>query len=94
MPFAAVLTLIGTAILVALIAVYLIYVAFILKHVVGKLETILNAVGEVSKQSVPIGPVAGAINADLEAAARALQAALPPELQQTNGHQSTGAQIT
>lgn len=65
MPGPAVLTLVGIGLLVAAIAVYLIRVALILRHVVLKLETILNGVVDVSRQSAPIGEVANAINADL-----------------------------
>jgi hypothetical protein len=91
MPAVAVITLILVGAAVAVIAFYLIYIALILSHVVGRLNRILDGVGEVSRQSVPIGPVAGAINADLEAAARALHASLPPDLQGTNGDR--GAEV-
>lgn len=73
MPAPAVLTLIGTAALVAVLAGYLIRVALILRHVVLTLETILAAVAAVSDQAAPIGDVVGAINADLEAGQSALQ---------------------
>ena len=85
MPAVAVITLIAVGAAVAVIATYLIYIALILSQVVARLNTILGGVGAVGQQSAPIGQVAGAINADLEVAARALHAALPPELEPSNG---------
>lgn len=73
MPGPAVLTLVGMGLLVALIAIYLIRVALILRHVVAKLEAVLNGVVEVSNQSAPIGDVANAINADLEESRKTLE---------------------
>ena len=67
MPGAAVLTLIGTALLVVALAGYLIRVAYILSTVVRNLETVLDAVVDTSKAASPIGEVAGAINRDLAA---------------------------
>lgn len=88
MPAVAVVTLIAVGAAVAVIATYLIYIALILSQVVARLNTILSGVAAVGQQSAPIGQVAGAINADLEAAARALHASLPPDLAPSNGHQS------
>jgi hypothetical protein len=89
MPAVAVITLILVGAAVAVIATYLIYIALILYQVVGRLNKIVAGVGEVGQQAVPIGPVAGAINADLEAAARALHGSLPPDLQGMNGDRDT-----
>ncbi len=91
MPAVAAITLILVAAAVAVIAFYLIYIALILNHVVGRLNRILDGVGEVSRQAVPIGPVAGAINADLEAAAQALHGSLPVDMDYMNSGSSTGA---
>jgi hypothetical protein len=91
MPAVAVITLILVGAAVVVIAFYLIYIALILNHVVRRLNTILGGVVASGEQSAPIGEVAGAINADLEAAARALHATLPPEVAPTNGHQGTTA---
>lgn len=90
MPAVAVITLILVGAAVAVIAFYLIYIAALLAHVVGKLNKILPAVGASGEQAAPIGEVAGAINRDLEAAARALHATLPPDLTETNGGPGTG----
>jgi hypothetical protein len=74
MPGPAVLTLIGVGALVAALAFYLIYVAVILRRVVGRLEIVLNGVVAVSQQAAPIGEVAGAINHDLAAAQASIEA--------------------
>ena len=90
MPAVAVVTLILVGAAVVVIAFYLIYIALVLMHVVGRLNRILRAVAESGQQAAPIGQVAGAINADLEAAARALHASLPPDLAETNGDRGVG----
>ncbi len=90
MPAVAAITLLLVGAAVAVIAFYLIYIALILNHVVARLNRILAAVGASGEQAAPIGPVAGAINADLEAAARALHASLPPDLQGINGNRGAG----
>lgn len=94
MPLVAALTLVGVAATVVVLAGYLIKVALILSHVVSRLETVLYGVGAVSQQAEPIGAVASAINADLEAAARALHTAMPEELQPRNGNQRTSSGMT
>ena len=93
MPAVAVVSLIGVAALVAVLAGYLITVAVKLTHVVGRLNVILGAVGAVVDESAPIADVAGRINADLEASRQALEAALPPPPAQSNGRSSTGAGV-
>ncbi|MGI8864553.1 MAG: hypothetical protein ACR2JH_09185 [Solirubrobacteraceae bacterium] len=75
MPAVAVITLIGVALLVGVLAAYLIRVALILHHVVGRLDVVLGAVGAVNEEAAPIGQVADAINADLGAARRAVEEA-------------------
>jgi hypothetical protein len=89
-PAVAVVTLILVGAAVAVIAFYLIYIALVLTHVVGRLNRILRGVAESGTQAGPIGEVAGAINRDLEEAARALHASLPPDLQETNGDRGSG----
>lgn len=91
MPAVAVVTLILVGAAVVVIAFYLIYIALILNHVVGRLNSILGGVAASGQQSAPIGDVAGAINADLEAAAGALHASLPPDIEPTNGRQAATA---
>jgi hypothetical protein len=93
MPAAAVVTLIGVALAVAAIAGYLIYIALILRHVVIRLNTVLAGVVGVIEESAPIGPVATAINSDLDAARKSLERALPQDPAQSNGHESAGVGV-
>lgn len=74
-PATAVVTLIGVALLVAILAAYLIRIALILHHVVGRLDVILGALAAVNEEAAPIGSVADAINADLGEARRAVEEA-------------------
>lgn len=90
MPAAAVVTLIGVAILVAVLAAYLIRIALILSHVVSRLNTVLGGVVALRDESEPIGQVANAINADLDAGRRALEAALAPRPQAGSGPERIG----
>ncbi len=76
MPAVAVVTLIGVGILVVVLAGYLIRVAFILWQVVRQLEVIIDGVVAVGEEAAPIGQVANAINADLDAGRRTLEAAV------------------
>ncbi len=76
MPAEAAVTLIGVALLVAVLAGYLIHVILILRHVVLTLDVVLRAVVAVSDEAAPIGEVTNAINTDLEAGRRALEDAV------------------
>jgi len=73
-PAAAVVTLIGVALLVLTLAFYLIWIAYILKRVVNDLVPVLEGVGSVSEKSRPVGPVINDINADLAHGREALEA--------------------
>jgi hypothetical protein len=61
----AVVTLIATAFIVAVIAAYLIQIALILWHVIDRLVVILGAVNGVAEESRPMGPVIDEINKNL-----------------------------
>jgi len=76
MDAAPVVTLIAVALTVAVIAIYLILIALILKRVFGRLETILGAVSAVTEKSAPAGEVIAAINADLADGHKALDEAV------------------
>ncbi len=89
LPAAAIVTLIGVAVLVAALAGYLIWVAVLLRDVTSTLQGILGSVVETGTQAAPIGQVTGAINADLEASAKALTQASARVQQETNGSQSS-----
>jgi Na+(H+)/acetate symporter ActP len=91
MPAVAAVTLVGVALLVVVLAGYLIRVALILQHVVGRLNSILASVVAVTEESAPIGQVANAINADLEAGHRSLERALASDAQGSDGQESASS---
>lgn len=68
--------LIAVAITIAAIAGYLILIASILKHVVNRLVTILDAVQAVTDTAEPVGPVIDDINRDLAAGRRVIEDAV------------------
>jgi Na+-transporting methylmalonyl-CoA/oxaloacetate decarboxylase gamma subunit len=70
----AILTLVGVGIAVVVIAVYLIIIAMILKRVVGRLVIILDAVGQSTRRSEPVGAVLEDVNRDLEQGRAAIEA--------------------
>ena len=76
MGAAPAVTLVATALTVAVIAIYLILISIILKKVFGRLEIILGAVSGVSEKSAPAGEVIAAINSDLAAGHSALEDAV------------------
>lgn len=91
MPAVAVFTLIGVGLLVVVLAGYLIRVALILWHVVRKLEVVLDGVVATGEEAAPLGQVANAINADLDAGRRALEAASASvRAQPGSGQESAG----
>lgn len=61
----AVVTLIATAFIVAVIAAYLIKIALILWHVIDRLVVILGAVNGVAEESQPMGALLDDINQNL-----------------------------
>ncbi len=90
MPAEAVVTLIGVALLVAVLAGYLIHVILILRHVVLTLDVVLRAVVAVSDEAAPIGEVTNAINTDLEAGRRALEDAVAQRSSQESASPASG----
>jgi hypothetical protein len=68
-----VLTLVEIAILVAVLALYLIVIAAKLRHVSHTLGLVTFGVRAIEKQTEPIGPVVGDINGALEQVAGALE---------------------
>ena len=92
----AVVTLIATAFIVAVIAAYLIRIALILWHVIDRLVTILGAVNAVAQESQPMGALIDDINKEFasgreafEAAAGRLERRKPAPEQETTGVSST-----
>lgn len=73
MPVVAIVTLVAVGLLVAVLAAYLIRVAFILRHVVRRLQTILSAVTAVIEESAPLDEVIDGVNGDLDAVRDALE---------------------
>lgn len=74
MPLAAIVTLIGTAITVVVLALYLIRIAFILKHVNFTLGTVIAGVRAIANQTEPLGQVVNDINQELDGLRAALEA--------------------
>jgi|AntDryMetagUQ889_1029465.scaffolds.fasta_scaffold38438_2 hypothetical protein len=72
----AVVTLMATAFIVAVIAAYLIRIAMILWKVIDRLVTILGAVNGVAEESRPMGGVIDDINRDLTQGRERFEAAV------------------
>lgn len=75
----AIVTIIGTVLTVAALAIYLITVAVILKRVNFQLGTVLAGLWSISNQTEQLGPVITAINRELTDANEALENALSRE---------------
>lgn len=73
MPAVAIVTLVAVGLLVAVLAAYLIRVAFILRQVVRRLRTILSSVTAVIEESAPLDEVIDEVNRDLDAVRNALE---------------------
>ena len=73
MNSAAVVTLIGVAIIVGALAVYLTIIALTLRKVSFHLGTVLIGVRAIANQTEPVGEVVGAIAADIDAIQKALE---------------------
>ncbi len=73
MPAPAIATLILTGVLVAALAVYLIWVVLILRRAIDTLGKVTFGVRAIALRTEPIGPVVADVNADLTAVADALE---------------------
>jgi uncharacterized protein YoxC len=95
-----VLTLVEVAILVVVLAAYLIAIAATLRKISHTLGLVTFGVRAIEKQTEPIGPVAGDINGALEQIADALESVVGPQGQEAIGDQraaesgTTGAALT
>ena len=95
-----VLTLVEVAILVVVLAAYLIAIAATLRKISHTLGLVTFGVRAIEKQTEPIGPVAGDINGALEQIADALESVVGPQGQGAIGDQraaesgTTGAALT
>ena len=74
-----VVTLIEVALLVVVLAVYLVAIAGTLRKVSATLGLVTFGVRAIEKQTEPIGPVLGEINGALEQVADALDAVAQPK---------------
>lgn len=79
MPLAGVVTLIGVALTVAVLAIYLIRVAVILNHVNFTLGTILAGVRSIAMGGEPLEHLIGEIYTHMDASRRALDDVLGVE---------------
>ena len=73
-----ILTLVEVALLVAVLATYLIVIAAKLRHISHTAGLIVFGVRAIEKQTEPIGPVVGEINGALEQVAAALEEVVGP----------------
>jgi hypothetical protein len=76
MPLAAVFTIIGAALIVVVLAVYLISIALILRRVDARLRAVNTNLYSVTEKTKPVGPIVGEINSNLAGADNALRAVL------------------
>ena len=74
MSAAGVAAVVVSGVLVAALAFYLLWVLLILRRLVDTLGKVLFGVGAIAHRLVPVAPVLGEINADLENVADALEA--------------------
>lgn len=65
MPLAAVITIIGAALTVLVLAAYLISVVLVLQRVDGKLRAVTTNLHLVTQRAEPVGSIIGEINSDL-----------------------------
>ena len=73
MSAAAIVTLVLTGLLIAALAVYLIAVIRILRHVLDTLGKVTFGVRAIAYRTEPVGPVLANVNANLTAVAAALE---------------------
>jgi len=73
MSLAAIAAIIVTAVLVAVLAFYLIWVVIILRRLTDTLGKVSFGVSAIALRVAPIGPVVTEINSDLTAVAGALE---------------------
>ncbi len=73
---AHIVLLLAVTIAIVAIAGYLIAIVLILKHVVGRLTTILGAVQDVTDTSQPVGEIIEDINRDLDAGRKLIEDAV------------------
>ncbi|MGH8628324.1 MAG: hypothetical protein ACREYC_24680, partial [Gammaproteobacteria bacterium] len=76
MPLAAVITIIGAALTVLVLAAYLIGIALVLWRINAKLRAANADLHVVTERTEPVGSIVGEINSDLAGVDDALRAVL------------------
>lgn len=76
MPLAAVITIIGAALTVLVLAAYLISIALVLGRVNARLRAVNVGLQVVTERTKPIGAIVGEINNDLSGVDDALRGVL------------------
>lgn len=74
MSLAAIAAIVVSSVLVVTLAFYLIWVVFILRHLIDTLGKVLFGVGAIAYRVQPVEELVGAINRDLTGVADALEA--------------------
>ena len=92
MTLAGVVTLIGTAIVVAALAIYLTTITLILKKVRFTLGTIIAGLGAIEHATQPTGSVVEEINGSLERIASAVREKITAPMQAARGPDAATAQ--
>lgn len=87
MPVTGIVTLIGVGLIVAALAIYLIWVAALLQRVSSMLTTIIDRLWGISASAEPLGGAVGEINRDLDATRQALDQVLQKKTQQAQQSQ-------
>lgn len=82
MPVTGIITLFGVGLIVAALAIYLIWVAALLQRVSSMLTTIIDRLWGISAAAEPLGGAVGEINRDLAGARQALDQVLRKKAQQ------------
>lgn len=82
---ATIATFVGVALIVAVLALYLINIVVILRHVSFTVGTVLVGVRAIAHQTQPIGPVVKGILSDIEDIQNDLAALVPDSQPQRRG---------
>lgn len=82
MPFTGIVTLVGVALVVAALAIYLIWVAALLQRVSSMLTSIIDRLWGISAAAEPLGGAVGEINRDLSATRQTLEQVLRKKAQE------------
>lgn len=91
MPLAGIVTLIAVGLVVAALAVYLIWVALLLRRVSFNLGTIIAGLHSIAFQAEPLGRRLQRINGGLETSRQTLQQFLEQKQRQSQPRPASGA---